>query len=81
MAGTYRFEGLTLRQSVPGIVEATWARLDRASNRMIFTHLADLVGDLDREVEVTELMGLAAAIHATRVREMAEAYFSPPQVG
>lgn len=70
MASTYRSESITLRQASPSLpVEAIYVRFDPHSGRMVFEHLAHLVGSLESQEEAADLLSYAAGIHSARVYE------------
>lgn len=68
-ASNYRYESISVRQDPRGGIQATHARLDQGSNRMVFSHLAYLVGDMTAPLDVADALAYAAQIHSARVAE------------
>lgn len=64
---SYRYETITCRETTPGTIEATHARLDPSSGRMVFTHLATLIGSLAGDLEAADTLAYAAQIHSARI--------------
>ncbi len=67
VTSSYRYETITCRETTPGQVEATHARLDPSSGRMVFSHLATLIGSLSSPLEAADTLAYAAQIHSARI--------------
>lgn len=59
---------LAIREGDDGNLCVTWGRLDLATNRMVFEHVADLLGPLGSRLDAAGLMVQAAGLHY-RMRE------------
>lgn len=63
------YVGITARGRGGDTVEVTLARLDPSSNRMVFEHLATLLGDLTRPQDAAQVLAIAAGEYLAQVTE------------
>lgn len=74
---SYHYETITARCTSPGVVTLTHGRLDRASGRLVFTHLADVMGDMEGALDAAEVLSLGSSVLLSRCQEERTAYLAP----